>query len=130
MPGTTAILSVAALAALSAYIVPPVRHELKVLGVGRSVVSTIPNANDYVKIEDTTHCEDLHYYEPANLLFTACEDRHTRFEWFPPLGSFDPPEDGTQGSIHVIDPQVCIYLFQRPRCVSRKGKTDDIFFRP
>ncbi|KAK6005815.1 hypothetical protein QM012_007457 [Aureobasidium pullulans] len=105
MPGTTAILSVAALAALSAYIVPPIRHELKVVGVGRTVVSTIPNAVDYVKIEDTTHCEDLHYYAPANLLFTACEDRHTRFEWFPPLGSFDPPEDGTQGSIHVIDPE-------------------------
>ncbi|CAD0085331.1 unnamed protein product [Aureobasidium mustum] len=108
MPGTTAILSVAALAALSAYIVPPVRHELKVLGVGRSVVSTIANANDYVRIEDTTHCEDLHYYAPANLLFTACEDRHTRFDWFPPLGSFDPPEDGTQGSIHVIDPETFV----------------------
>lgn len=114
MPGTTAILSVAALAAISAYIVPPIRHELKVLGVGRAVTaSTIPNAIDYVKIEDTTHCEDLHYYAPANLLFTACEDNpHTRFDWFPPLGSFDPPADGTQGSIHVIDPEVRVYLCQ------------------
>ncbi|KAG9527658.1 calcium-dependent phosphotriesterase, partial [Aureobasidium melanogenum] len=107
MPGKTTIFSIAALAAISAYIVPPIRHELKVLGVGRVIPeSTIANAIDYVKIEDTTHCEDLHYYAPANLLFTACEDkRETRFDWFPPLGSLDPPADGTQGSIHVIDPE-------------------------
>jgi hypothetical protein len=111
MPGVITIASVAALAALSSYIAPSIRHELKVLGVGRSVsVSTIANAVDYVKIEDTTHCEDLHYYAPANLLFTACEDRHTRFGWFPPLGNFEPPQDGTQGSIHVIDPEVRISL--------------------
>jgi hypothetical protein len=112
MPGVITIASVAALAALSSYIAPSIRHELKVLGVGRSVsVSTIANAVDYVKIEDTTHCEDLHYYAPANLLFTACEDRHTRFGWFPPLGNFEPPQDGIQGSIHVIDPEVCFLLF-------------------
>ncbi|KAI5237861.1 serum paraoxonase/arylesterase family protein [Aureobasidium subglaciale] len=73
MPGTITVASIAALAALSAYIIPPIRHELKVLGVGRpTITSTIANAADYVKIEDTTHCEDLHYYAPANLLFTAC----------------------------------------------------------
>ncbi|CAD0106987.1 unnamed protein product [Aureobasidium uvarum] len=106
MPGATAFLSVAALAALSAYVFPPIAHELKVVGLGRSVpVSTIQNVGDFVRIDDTTHCEDLHYYAPANLLFTACEDRHTRFGWFPPLGSFEPPEDGTQGSIHVVDPE-------------------------
>ncbi|KAG9950671.1 calcium-dependent phosphotriesterase, partial [Aureobasidium melanogenum] len=107
MPGTTTILSVAALAAISAYIVPPIRHELTVLGVGRAIPqSTIANAADYVKIEDTTHCEDLHYYEPANLLFTACEDNpKLRFDWFPPLGNFDPPAGVAQGSIHVIDPE-------------------------
>ncbi|KAI5204712.1 serum paraoxonase/arylesterase family protein [Aureobasidium subglaciale] len=106
MPGTITVASIAALAALSTYIIPPIRHELKVVGVGRAaIISTIANAADYVKIEDTTHCEDLHYYAPANLLFTACEDRHTRFSWFPPLGSFEPPVDGTQGSIHVVDPK-------------------------
>ncbi|KAI5248727.1 serum paraoxonase/arylesterase family protein [Aureobasidium subglaciale] len=106
MPGTITVASIAALAALSAYIIPPIRHEFKVIGVGRpAITSTIANAADYVKIEDTTHCEDLHHYAPANLLFTACEDRHTRFSWFPPLGSFEPPTDGTQGSIHVVDPK-------------------------
>jgi hypothetical protein len=104
MPGILTIASVAALAALSSYITPSIRHELKVLGVGRTVpVSTI----DYVKIQDTIHCEDLHYYAPANLLFTACEDRYTRFGWFPPLGNFEPPKEGVQGSFHVVDPEVC-----------------------
>jgi hypothetical protein len=103
MPGILTIASVAALAALSSYITPSIRHELKVLGVGRTVpVSTI----DYVKIQDTIHCEDLHYYAPANLLFTACEDRYTRFGWFPPLGNFEPPKGGVQGSFHVVDPEV------------------------
>ncbi|KAI5272235.1 serum paraoxonase/arylesterase family protein [Aureobasidium subglaciale] len=123
MPGTITVASIAALAALSAYIIPPIRHELKVLGVGRpAITSTIANAADYVKIEDTTHCEDLHYYAPANLLFTACEDRHTRFSWFPPLGSFEPPADGTQGSIHVVDPQVCYNFLQS---LKERGKETD-----
>lgn len=109
MPGVFTIASVAAFAALTSYIAPSIRHELKVLGVGRDVsISTIADAANYVKIADTTHCEDLHYYAPANLLFTACEDRHTRFGWFPPLGSFEPPKEGTKGSIHVVDPEVSL----------------------
>jgi len=111
MPGVVTIASVAAFAALTSYIAPSIRHELKVLGVGRDVsISTIADAANYVKIADTTHCEDLHYYAPANLLFTACEDRHTRFGWFPPLGSFEPPKEGTKGSIHVVDPEVSLFF--------------------
>ena len=107
MPRVFTLASVAAFAALASYVAPSIRHELKVLGVGRDIsTSTIANAANYVKIADTTHCEDLHYYAPANLLFTACEDRHTRFGWFPPLGSFEPPKEGTKGSIHVVDPEV------------------------
>ncbi|THX68924.1 serum paraoxonase/arylesterase family protein [Aureobasidium pullulans] len=109
MPGLFTYASVVALAALSAYVYPPVRHELTVVGIGRAVPqSTIPSSSssaDYVRIEDTYHCEDLHHYTPANLLFAACEDRPTRFGWFPPLHNFEPPVDGTQGSFHVIDPE-------------------------
>lgn len=110
MPGLFTYASVVALAALSAYVYPPVRHELTVVGIGRAIPqSTIPSSSssaDYVRIEDTYHCEDLHHYTPANLLFAACEDRPTRFGWFPPLHNFEPPVDGTQGSFHVIDPEV------------------------
>jgi hypothetical protein len=128
MPGVITIASVAALAALSSYIAPSIRHELKVLGVGRSVpVSTIANAVDYVTIDDTTHCEDLHYYAPANLLFTACEDRYTRFGWFPPLGNFEPPRESTQGSFHVVDPEVC---FLSPLYVHIKRSRADEYHRP
>jgi len=50
---------------------------------------------------------DRHSY--AGFIFTACEDNlSTRFEWFPPLGTFTNPELAVQskGSIHVIDPAV------------------------
>jgi hypothetical protein len=125
MPGAgiLTIASVAALAALSTYIAPSIRHELKVLGVGRTVpVSTI----DYVKIQDTIHCEDLHYYAPANILFTACEDRYTRFEWFPPLGNFEPPKEGLQGSFHVIDVEV---RFPYPHLLWRESRRGEELIR-
>lgn len=107
MPGLTTYASIAALAAFATYVAPSVRHDMKVVGVGRSVPeTTIPNALDYNKIEDTVHCEDMHHYLPADVLFAACEDRRTRFDWFPPLHNFEPPAEGTQGSFHVIDPKV------------------------
>lgn len=60
-----------------------------------------------VYIEDTLHCEDVHHYRPANLLFTACEDlKHTRFDWFPGLAHLEPKAAG-RGSIHVVNPKVC-----------------------
>lgn len=86
---------------------PPFFHQAKVLGVLRTPSSTPIAPENYVAISDTTHCEDIHYYSPANVLFTACEDNNsTRYEWFPPLVIFDRPEVIGQGSIHVIDPKV------------------------
>lgn len=59
-----------------------------------------------IYIDDTVHCEDVHHYTPANLLFTACEDLiTTRFDWFPGLGHLEAEAAG-RGSIHVIDPTV------------------------
>lgn len=58
-----------------------------------------------IYIDDTVHCEDVHHYTPANLLFTACEDLiTTRFDWFPGLGHLEAEAAG-RGSIHVIDPK-------------------------
>lgn len=83
-------------------------RSLTVLGAFRRSPLTTLSAEHIVVIQDTTHCEGLHYYAPSASLFAACEDNaSTRFGWFPPLGIFDSPELGRRGkgSIHVIDPK-------------------------
>ncbi|KAJ5555516.1 hypothetical protein N7461_003986 [Penicillium sp. DV-2018c] len=93
------------LVALIAFLAGPISHFIRVAGVFLTPNPTVlAEGQAPIYIEDTIHCEDLHHYRPANLLFTACEDdKSTRFKWFPPLGSFVPV--ATQGSIHVIDPE-------------------------
>jgi hypothetical protein len=105
-------LIVALLALLGGYLYPSVKLRFTVLGILRrpAPLNTLQKG-DLIKIDDTVHCEDAHYYEPANVLFTACEDSAAgRFVWFPPLATFDTPQF-TQGSIHVIDPKVCSPCF-------------------
>ncbi|OJJ43373.1 hypothetical protein ASPZODRAFT_19459 [Penicilliopsis zonata CBS 506.65] len=97
------VTSLAIVALVLATACIPIHHRLTVAGVfrhpRRAAVSNL------VRIADTVHCEDLHFYEPANLLFTACEDiKTTRFKWFPPLAIFDEPLTA-RGSIHVIEPE-------------------------
>ncbi|KAH7113952.1 hypothetical protein B0J13DRAFT_573982 [Dactylonectria estremocensis] len=81
------------------------RH-LTVLGVLRRMKQTpLANPGDIAIIQDTIHCEDLHYHQLSQSIFTACEDTvTTRFSWFPPVAVLDDPAivDETQGSIHVI----------------------------
>jgi len=100
-------LLLAVLAVLTSVLYGPIQHSLTVVGVFRTLKSTPLAPEDIVRIPDTIHCEDLHYYEPAHLLFTACEDNaEIRGHWFPPLGIFTTPEKITGGSLHVIDPEV------------------------
>lgn len=83
-----------------------------VLSVLRPVEST--PAADLVTLENTVHCEDLHYHEPSELLFTACKDDETvRHAWFPPLAILDDPVAASKarGSIKVIGPRVRWFLF-------------------
>ncbi|PKS12582.1 hypothetical protein jhhlp_000790 [Lomentospora prolificans] len=88
---------------------PDAFRAFKTLGVRRHLENTvIANAADFVKIEDTAQCEDVHFHETSGLLFTACEDTVVpRSKWFPPLANFaDPGVVGNaQGSIHIIDPK-------------------------
>ncbi|KAK0652822.1 hypothetical protein B0T16DRAFT_106001 [Cercophora newfieldiana] len=97
------------LLAYAAYVLgPPLHRRLTVLGVLRHAPLSTLSADEIVVIQDTTHCEDVHYYAPSGTLFAACEDDpKTRFGWFPPLATFDDPELGKRGrgSIHVIDPK-------------------------
>lgn len=80
------------------------------MGVLRQLTSTpLSSPDDLVVIQDTTHCEDLHYWAPSNTIFTACEDLNTtRAAWFPGLGTFNDASVAwsAKGSIHTIDPEV------------------------
>ncbi|KAJ5971087.1 uncharacterized protein N7479_001005 [Penicillium vulpinum] len=98
---TTFSLSVVALVA---FLAGPISHFVQITGIFLTPNSTVlGEGQGPIHIEDTIHCEDVHHYRPANLLFTACEDdKSTRFSWFPPLGNLLPRT--AQGSIHVVDP--------------------------
>ncbi|RGP64329.1 serum paraoxonase arylesterase 2 [Fusarium longipes] len=85
----------------------PVNRLTTVFGVFRQPANTIVEDGNFVTIEDTMLCEDLHLYKPSGLLYTACEDSYeSRFSWFPGLGVLHDPLTGSKarGSIHVIDP--------------------------
>lgn len=101
------------LAALAAFLVPWGAHLVKIGGPFLTPVPTVlGESQGPIYIEDTVHCEDVHHYLPANLLFAACEDsKSTRFDWFPPLGHLTPlPGARARGSIHVVNPQVSSVL--------------------
>lgn len=86
---------------------PIIWHHARIGGVFLTPKQTVfGEGQGPIRIEDTIHCEDVHYYEPANLVFTACEDtKDTRFKWFPGLGQLTP-HPPARGSIHVVDPKV------------------------
>ncbi|EHK23410.1 uncharacterized protein TRIVIDRAFT_169108 [Trichoderma virens Gv29-8] len=78
-----------------------------VSGVFRNPERTELAPEDYVVIENTINCEDLHHHEPSGLIFTACEDYvGSRLAWFPPLEHFhDPSTKKMKGKLQVIDPK-------------------------
>ncbi|KAK2002610.1 serum paraoxonase/arylesterase [Colletotrichum falcatum] len=101
---------VAGLATLGGYTYfDTAKRAITLAGIGREVVNTpVLHGGDFVLIEDTAHCEDMHHHVASELLFTACEDDETtRGMWFPGLGHLDDPVKGSKqkGSIHVIDPK-------------------------
>lgn len=103
----------AGLTGLAAYLYgPPTQRAMVRMGVFRELTSSpLGDPADLVIIKDTVQCEDLHYYAPANTIFTACEDVYeTRFKWFPPLGFFGAADVAwnSKGSIHTIDPEVSL----------------------
>ncbi|KAJ5110777.1 hypothetical protein N7532_001312 [Penicillium argentinense] len=90
---------------LVALLAPTVIHLAKIGGPFLTPKPThVGEGQAPIVIQDTVHCEDVHHYRPANLLFTACEDDKTvRFDWFPGLGHLKL--HSSQGSIHVVDPK-------------------------
>ncbi|KAJ5152892.1 uncharacterized protein N7482_009370 [Penicillium canariense] len=103
-------------AVLVAVLAPTVIHLIRVGGPFLTPNPTVLGAGQGpIVIEDTIHCEDVHHYRPADLLFTACEDlKATRFDWFPGLGHLDTKAAG-RGSIHVVDPKVCDLFYNATR---------------
>ena len=65
----------------------PVAFRLKLFGVGRWLGGELKNnvhGYDLKVLGDTYGTEDLHYYEPKNILFGIAEKAGTRKQWFPP----------------------------------------------
>ncbi|CAG8936583.1 unnamed protein product [Penicillium salamii] len=103
--GLSPTLKLGLFAALVSYLAGPVSHIVRISGVFLTPNPTVlGEGQGPIYIADTVHCEDVHHYRPANLLFTACEDhKSTRFSWFPPLGHMAQPSG--RGSLHVVDPK-------------------------
>lgn len=101
---------VALLSVIIFKIYDPIHHFLIVVGAFRQPKDfQIASPSDFVVIDDTTYCEDIHYYAPAHTIFTACEDStKLRHSWFPPLDLFEALPS-FQGSIHVINPEVVFF---------------------
>lgn len=120
-------LHIALLAVLAATLYGPVSRQLTVLGVFRHPTPlVIVEGQGYHKIADTMQCEDLHYWQPTNKIFTACEDSVLpRFKWFPPLANFELPAVTPTGSIHVVDPKVLL-----PSRPAGLGYLADLLVRP
>ncbi|OQD80888.1 hypothetical protein PENANT_c031G08337 [Penicillium antarcticum] len=67
-------LALATLIALISFLSAPISHIIRVGGVFHTPIPTIlPDGHGPIYIEDTIHCEDVHHYKPANVLFTAYE---------------------------------------------------------
>lgn len=102
---------VAALAAFTGYQFQDVLYRpVVVLGITRPVVNTSFADGDFVAIDNTRYCEDIHLHAPSQTLFTACDGMDSpRMVWFPPLAIFEDANRGSksQGTLQVIDPKVC-----------------------
>ncbi|KAJ5162410.1 hypothetical protein N7492_007802 [Penicillium capsulatum] len=103
------VVSLSLLAALAAVVIPSGMRWVTIFGPFLTPKPTVlSEGQGPVLIADTVHCEDVHHYRPANLIFTACEDtKATRFDWFPGLGHLTPPAVA-RGSLHIIDPKTMI----------------------
>ncbi|PTB62323.1 hypothetical protein BBK36DRAFT_1184939 [Trichoderma citrinoviride] len=84
-----------------------VQRFIRVAGVFREPGSTELAPGEFVVVNGTINCEDLHLHEPSGLLFTACEDDvASRRKWFPPIEHFfNPSTERMKGKLEVIDPK-------------------------
>lgn len=88
---------------------PTVQRAITVFGVHRQPGAVkVASVGDLVLLDNTIHCEDIHYYTPTNELYTACEDSlTTRFSWFPPLAEFNASAvKQARAGLFIINPDV------------------------
>ncbi|KAK1251543.1 hypothetical protein MKX07_007022 [Trichoderma sp. CBMAI-0711] len=101
-------IATALLAVLFGYVYNAyVQRFIQVSGMFREPGSTELAPGDFVVINGTIGCEDLHLHEPSGLIFTACEDDvASRRKWFPPIEHFaNPSTERMRGKLEVIDPK-------------------------
>lgn len=102
------IVLVAVLAFLTTRLYPGAKTKATVFGLTRPRDGIVKiHGEKLIHIPDTLYCEDVHYHESFNKLFTACETvRDKRRKWFPPLGLLDYKHADTTGALVMIDPEV------------------------
>ncbi|KAF4449051.1 hypothetical protein F53441_7701 [Fusarium austroafricanum] len=96
---------------LGVFLARPINRFTTVFGFFRQPNNTIVDDRNFIAVDDTMLCEDLHLHVSSGLLFTACEDSYeARFSWFPGLGVLHDPltASTSRGSIHVIDPKAFV----------------------
>ncbi|KAH0493125.1 hypothetical protein TgHK011_008045 [Trichoderma gracile] len=101
-------IAIALLAVLFGYVYNAyVQRFIQVSGIFREPGSTELASGEFVVVNDTINCEDLHLHEPSGLIFTACEDDvASRRKWFPPIEHFaNSSTERMRGKLEVIDPK-------------------------
>lgn len=75
-------------ATFTALLYGPVSERVEVFGIKRNLFGGFENEHGEgpTIIPDTYAAEDIHYYEPANLIFGIAEPAgsNSRERWFPP----------------------------------------------
>lgn len=87
MVNTSALaLTAALIASFGALLYKPIVTRVELFGIGRSFKGFDSVHGEGLKFfPDTYGCEDLHYHEPANVIFGVAEEKQgSRYEWFPP----------------------------------------------
>ena len=96
---------------LMSFFLPTIFRLVRVFGVFRVVRNTpIATQAGFTIIDDTPHCEDMHFHEPSYQIFAAGEaDEVVRFKWWPIVNNFEllkVPSSQAQGKLKVIDVKV------------------------
>ncbi|KAI1433351.1 serum paraoxonase/arylesterase family protein [Xylaria sp. CBS 124048] len=97
---------VALLSVLGAWIYPPVKSFLNVMGVRPFESRENIHGSETLFIPDTIGCEDLEYHAPSGMLYTACVgDIEIARGWNPGAQALERHDRPAFGHIVVIDPK-------------------------
>ncbi|KAI0196415.1 serum paraoxonase/arylesterase family protein [Astrocystis sublimbata] len=93
------------LGAIGAWLYPPVKHYVAVLGFRPFESSANIHGLETLFIPDTVACEDLEHHGPSGMIYTACAgELEVVRGWMPGAGALARPVKSAGGTIVTIDP--------------------------